>query len=279
MSFRLISLAALAALATGCATAGKPALSAAFDAPAIAEEARPVEKPLMTNHFRTDRASTISDDDLAAILAAPVFLEERSRVGVVPVANQYVADDGVPLLGVPGALRVALEDTGAFSAVSEVSTDFARAPNIGGLRDLAARYRSEYLLLYRHRFVDRTYQNPWAWAYLTGVGVFFAPAHNLEAAGVLEATMFDARSGTILFTVYERIEGLEKHDAFDHERKRRELKEKLLEEATERLTEKVSHHVLALRRADELAKPKKVARAIEPAPTPDIASGEEGDKP
>ncbi len=34
------------------------------------------------------------------------------------------------------------------------------------LRELAARYRSEYLLLYRHRFVDRSYTNAWGWLYL-----------------------------------------------------------------------------------------------------------------
>ena len=41
-----------------------------------------------------------------------------------------------------------------------------------------------------------------AWLYLTLVGTIVAPSRTLETAGVLEATLFDVRTGTVLFTVY-----------------------------------------------------------------------------
>src|SRR5688500_19801965 len=44
------------------------------------------------------------------------------------------------------------------------------------------------ILLYRHRFVDQWYVNGWAWTWPTLIGVFAAPAHTLDSAGVLEAT-------------------------------------------------------------------------------------------
>lgn len=51
--------------------------------------------------------------------------------------------------------------------VSEVTTDWPTDGSIAGLRKLAARYRGEYLLLYRHRFVDRSWTNGWALSWLT----------------------------------------------------------------------------------------------------------------
>ena len=57
----------------------------------------------------------------------------------------------------------------------------------------------------RERFVDHSYTNGWGWLYPTVVGALFVPAQTLETAGVLEATLLDAASGTLLFTVNERV--------------------------------------------------------------------------
>src|SRR5207237_3011027 len=154
---------------------------------------------LADDHFHRDRAGGVSEEGLRAILDAPVRLDPEQRLGVLPVTDSYRPERAVPLPAVPAELARSLEAAGLFQATSEISTDWPVDGDIPGLRELAARYRSGYLLLYRHRFVDANHANAWAWLYPTVVGAIVAPSRTLETAGVLEATLFDVRSGTILF--------------------------------------------------------------------------------
>jgi hypothetical protein len=239
---------------TACAAAREeirmPALFAAdAAAPAAAPEA---PKILDVNHFNRDSMGTLSEADLRNILQAPVFLEEKSRLGIVPVSDGYGANGEIPVVGVPGALAKTLDDTGQFEIVSEVSTDFPATGSIAGLRELAARYRCDYLLLYRHRFVDRVYASGWAWTWATLVGQMIAPANVLEAEGVLEATLFDVKTGTILFTTFERVKDKKEENVLDTERKQKELREKLLADATKSIGKSVVEQIgrLAAARKD-----------------------------
>ncbi len=201
--------------------------------------AAPAPAPLVENHFLRDRTSAVSPEALARILSAPTFLEEGARIGVLPVSTGYGADADVPLTTVPGVLGDKLDGTGLFEGVSEVSTDFPSDGSLAGLRELAARYRAEYLLLYRHRFVDHDYVNPWAATYVTLVTIPFAPGATIETAGVVEATLLDVKSGTLLFTVFERIRAKSTENVWQHDRKRREMKERLLADATAKLSDQV----------------------------------------
>jgi hypothetical protein len=222
-------------------------------APLVLEQsAASSNKQLDDNHFRTDRTTNLSEEELKRILSAPVFLEERARLGVIPVATCYAPDNDLPLAVVPQALSTSLEKTGLFQVSTEVSTDWPAQSGVAGLRELAARYRSEYLLLYRHRFVERSFTNDWAWLYATFVGIFFVPSQTLETAGVLEATLFEVKSGTLLFTVYERVEDRQTANIWRNKRKIRMLKENLLSEASEKLANRVVNKVqlLASARAD-----------------------------
>lgn len=159
---------------------------------------------LTENHFSRDR-SAIAEAELKQILASPVFLEEHARVGVVPVAMRYEVDEAVPVEGAPASLVDALEGSGLVELATEVTSEWPIDRGIPGLRELAARYRTEYLLLYRHRFVDAARPNPAALSYLTLIAALFVPGTTVESAGVLEATLFDVKTGTILFTVHERV--------------------------------------------------------------------------
>jgi hypothetical protein len=205
MLVRSVSL--LVVLSTlGCAAAQQEvALPRWFsgEAEAVAD-ARPAPAPLVENHFVRDNMGSLSEGQLREILAAPVFLEEKARLGIVRVSEGYGADAELPIAGVPGALAKTLDATGQFELVSEVSTDFPATGSIAGLRELAARYRCDDLLLYRHRFVDRVYASGWAWTWATVVGPLAAPVNVLEAEGVLEATLFDVKTGTILFLLRAR---------------------------------------------------------------------------
>ena len=69
--------------------------------------------------------------------------------------------------------------------------------------------------------------------------MIFAPSQTLESAGVLEATLFDVKTGTLLFTVFERVHAESNETIFNNDRKRRKMKEKLLTEAAEKLSAQV----------------------------------------
>jgi hypothetical protein len=195
----------------------------------------PLAMPLTEDHFARDQIGGMSEDHLKEILAAPIFLEEGARLGVVPVAVSYVPDEAVPVTAVPAELVGALEDSGLFEMAGEVSTEWPIERGIAGLRELAARYRSEYLLLYRHRFVEDVHANPWAIGYATLIGALFLPGQQLETHGVLEATLYDVKTGTVLFTVNERIDGGDSAAPTTEGRRAREIEQRLLREAAPKL--------------------------------------------
>ncbi|MCU0698257.1 MAG: hypothetical protein MUC96_17265 [Myxococcaceae bacterium] len=196
--------AALVVLSTfGCATSRK----AAMEFSPMTFDASPTPAaPLVENHFARDRTA-IAEPELRAILAAPVYLEENARVGVLPVAARYEVSDEVPVQASPAEVVAALEGSGLVELATEVSSEWPIERGLPGLRELAARYRTEYLLLMRHRFVDSVRANPAAAAYVTLVAALFVPGTTVETTGVLEATLFDVKTGTILFTIHERVRG------------------------------------------------------------------------
>src|SRR4051812_23444043 len=88
-------------------------------------DARPEQQPaapLVDDHFTRDQNGALSEEHLKEILAAPVYLEEGARLGVVPVAEKYAPDEAVPTVSVPAELVGALEDSGMFDMASEIST-------------------------------------------------------------------------------------------------------------------------------------------------------------
>lgn len=194
--FIALSLCCLSGCAAIRPQARMPQLEplALASAPAILEQ----------NHFARDQLA-MGEPELRAILEAPVFLEENARIGVVPVRSGYAPDDAVPVEGAPATLTDALEGSGLFELASELSTDWPTTSGTAGLRELAARYRTEYVLLYRHRFRDETYANGLAAGFITLIGALFLPGTSIDSAGVLEATLFDVKTGTILFTIHERV--------------------------------------------------------------------------
>ena len=237
---RLLVLATgalLVALGVGCGASAQMQ-APSMEAMPMAQQAMPAA-PLTENHFRTDRTTNITEAQLKEILEAPVLLEDMTRVGIVPVATAYEVDNGVPVDSVPQHLSAAMERTGFFDVTTEIATDWPANGSISGLRELAARYRVKYLMLYRHRFVDAEHTNGWAWTWPTVVGLLFAPSQTIQAAGVMEASLFDVRTGTILFTVFHRVAGDTDENVWRNEAKLRDLKEELLIEGTTKLADEM----------------------------------------
>jgi hypothetical protein len=220
----------------------------------------PLVETLQVDHFKGDESHRITDQALREILAAPVVLEEGARVGVVPVTGEYAADTEVPLTPALAQLSSALKNSASFEVVTEVSTGWPTAAGIAGLRELAARYRTEYLLLYRHRFIDDSSVNAWAAFYPTVLGALFVPSNTLRAAGVMEATLFDVKSGTIIFTSFERVSGNSEENVWQNDRKMRVLREQLVKDGAEKLGKDVEQQLAAL----SLAKTKSSSQADQP---------------
>src|SRR3954469_10177541 len=220
----------------------------AAHAPRPDAAAREVDGPAKASRdqFRRDQAGGLSEEALQGILEAPVGLDGSRRLGVLPVTDSYRPDRSVPVPAVPAELTRSLDAAGLFQATSEVAADWPSDGDVPGLRELAARYRCGYLILYRQRFVDDEYLNAWSWLYATVVGVFVAPGRTLETAGVLEATLFDVRTGTILFTVYQRVHTRSEVTAVNEERKLSAMKARLVEEAAGKLAEQVVAKVRGL---------------------------------
>jgi hypothetical protein len=254
-----LCLMGLLAAGSGCA-ASKSVGTSESDAAPTGHAASAPDR-LERNHFRSDRTGNISEEKLRRVLDSPAILEERPRVGIVPVRSAYETDRDVPLSNVPEKLADTLEGTGFFEVTTEISTGWQRDSGVGGLRELAARYRSRYLLLYRHRFIERSHVNAWGWTYLTVVGAFAAPATTVEVEGVLEASLFDVRTGTIMFTVYERVERTERFNIWHQKHKRHELQEEMLGAGTEGLSKKVVDKVRHLVAARDEYEAKREASA------------------
>lgn len=214
------------------------------------------ETPLEENHFTRDRTA-LGEAELRGLLRAPVYLEANARIGVVPVAARYELDEGVPVETVPASLVSSLEGSGLVELATEVSTEWPVERGTAGLRELAARYRTDYLMLYRHRFVEATRPNPAAIAWVTIVAGLFVPGTTIESTGVLEATLFDVKTGTILFTIQERVRGESASVPLAVEVVTQSLRRRLLGEGVRRL----SDEVLARLRRLEAARPDDAQRA------------------
>src|SRR4051812_6012030 len=97
----IVLAASIAAATSGCAAEAKelrlPRLFGGDEvAAAAAPEAPPKPALLVENHFSRDAMGTLTEDQLKEILKAPVFLEEKTRIGIVPVSDGYGADGVIP---------------------------------------------------------------------------------------------------------------------------------------------------------------------------------------
>jgi len=165
--------------------------------------------PLDRSVFARDPSGQLSEDALQKILAAPIELDLPSRVGVLPIITatdwrgpspdyEHVPAGTAPLVG-------RLRKDAAFSLVTEMMPIPSGALGMEALRESAARYRLRYIILYREVLAKKQYANVWAWGYATLVGAFFLPGKQQEVYGYIEATMFDVKTGLLMFTTRRAI--------------------------------------------------------------------------
>jgi len=212
-------------IAAGCGAARARMASASIAAPpaAMAASAPP---PLERSLFARDPNGQLSEDALQRILAAPIELELPARVGVVAVTTATDWRGPGPDQRVPtgmAALVWRLRRDAAFSLVTQTMVIPSGALGMEALREVAARYRLRYVLLYREVLVKKSRLNAYAWGYITGLGALFLPGQRQEVYGYIEASMLDVKTGTLMFTTRRSIDAAHKSNQWHKQDKHEQL--------------------------------------------------------
>jgi len=210
MSYALVVLLPCAALVgPGCGAARYKSAPAA-EALAVAA-AQPAPRPLERSVFARDPNGQLSETRLQEILDAPLELALPARVGVLPVVAaadwRGPSPDFAPAPAAAAELVAGLRGAEPFSLVSEMMPIPSGALGMEALREVAARYSLRYVVLYREELRDRRRSNAWATGYATLVGALFLPGDTLRVSGYTEASLFDVKTGLLLFTVRRRVIG------------------------------------------------------------------------
>jgi hypothetical protein len=179
---------------------------------AAAEPVRQPPPPLERSLFARDPNGQLSEDALQKILAAPIELELPARVGVMPVMTPADWRGPGPDHGVPSGMSTLvdrLRRDAAFSLVTQTMVIPSGALGMEALREIAGRYRLRYVILYREVLAKRGSLNRWAWGYATGIGALFLPGQRQEVYGYIEASMFDVKTGLLMFTTRRAINAVQ----------------------------------------------------------------------
>ncbi len=193
-------------LLSGAGCGAKMHMASAPMAAAAQEPATP--QPLDRSLFARDPGGQLSEDALQKILAAPIELELPARVGVIPISTATDWRGPGPDHGVPSGLNSfvkRLRQDPAFSLVTQTMVIPSGSLGMEALRENAARYRLRYVMLYREVLGKDSMWNAWAWGYATVLGALFLPGQHQEVYGYIEATMFDVKTGTLMFTTRRSI--------------------------------------------------------------------------
>ncbi len=196
------------------AACGAPAhkMASAPMAAAAQEAPRPAPPPLDRSLFARDPNGQLSEDALQKILASPIELDLPARVGVMAVMTPADWRGPGPDHRVPSGMSTLvdrLRRDAAFSLVTQTMVIPSGALGMEALREVAARYRLRYVILYREVLAKRGSLNAWAWGYATIVGALFLPGQRQEVYGYIEASMFDVKTGLLMFTTRRAINAVQ----------------------------------------------------------------------
>jgi hypothetical protein len=169
------------------------------------QSARAVPAAVDRSLFARDPQGQLSEGDLQRLLAAPVELALPARVGVVPIVTatdwRGPSPDWSNVPRGADAFARALKGAEPFTHVTEILPIPSGALGMEALREVAARYALRYVLLYREGLRERSHMNGAAVFYATLLGALFVPGQTLLVDGFVEASLFDVKTGLLLFTV------------------------------------------------------------------------------
>jgi hypothetical protein len=197
----------LVCLASGCA-AGAHYASKAMPSAVAASEAEGAPPPLDQSLFARNPDGTIAEEDLQKIIDSPIELELPARIGVLPVMTAQDWRGPSPDYAVPTGVSEFVKKMRAsdlYTLVTEIMPIPSGALGMEALRAMAVRYRLRYVVLYREVYARQERSNGWAWGYVSGLGALFLPGETLRVGGYLEASMFDVKTGLLMFTVRRAV--------------------------------------------------------------------------
>ncbi len=254
----------LAALAlAGCGAMKSRASVSTMPAPAAA--AAPLDQSL----FAKDPRGSLTEDGIQAILDRPLEIALPARVGILPITP--AADWHGPGLSpaTPAAtLRFAdsLRGSEPFTMVTEMMAIPSGALGMESLREVAARYKLRYVVLYRENVRKKRVTNAWSLGYATLIGALFLPGDTLELDGFVEASMFDVKTGLLMFTVRERLRASQLENPWHTDDKLERLQRRLATRAAEQLAADVRTNVHAFQAAVEAENQQRQAVTATPGP-------------
>ena len=192
---------------TACGAARPMHLASAPMSPGLA---MPPPVPLDRSLFARDPGGQLTEEALQKILAAPIELDLPARVGVVPVLTATDWRGPSPDYLVPAGVApfvTRLRGSEPFTLVTEVMAIPSGALGMEALREIAARYQLRYVILYREVIAKQRRLNRTAWGYVTGLGALVLPGQRHQVYGFIEATLFDVKTGLLLFTTRRAVNG------------------------------------------------------------------------
>ena len=200
-------------------------------APMAQGEVMPAPTPLDRSLFARDPGGQLTEDALQKILAAPIELDLPARVGVVPVLTATDWRGPSPDYLVPAGVApfvTRLRGSEPFTLVTEVMAIPSGALGMEALREVAARYQLRYVLLYREVIRKERRLNKTAWGYATGLGALVLPGQEHQVYGFIEATLFDVKTGLLLFTTRRAVNGTRRSNVWHQDHKLEQLRAALL---------------------------------------------------
>jgi len=228
-------------------------------------EAAAAAPVLDQSHFARTAQGTLSEADLQKILEQPLELEFPGRVGVLPIVEAEDWRGPSPSYDrvTPGLSRFAekLPADDGFAHVTEMMPIPSGALGMEALREVAARYKLRYLMLYREHVDEGHRANGIAAGYMSVVGAFVLPGSTLEVDGYADASLFDVKTGLLLFTVRERLGDERRSNVWQRERKLGAMREKLATKAAESLAKRTRVALEQLRDSfeDDAPAPARIA--------------------
>src|SRR5262245_2740111 len=174
-------------------------------------QSKPAAVPVDHSLFARDPNGQLSEENLQRLLEAPIGVALPARVGVVPIVTaadwRGPSPDWQKVPRGAGPFAQALRGAEPFTMVTEVLPIPSGALGMEALREVAARYSLRYILLYREAIATASHVNGFAAGYATLVGALFLPGQTLEVDGFVEATLFDVKTGLLLFTARRDVQG------------------------------------------------------------------------
>lgn len=237
-----LSMVLVLGLVAGCAAGSMKMASAPMAAAQMG--AAPAAPPLDRSLFDKNPNGSLTEESLQKILAAPIELDLPARVGLIPIMTAKDWRGPGPDDRVPSGMEPLIQElrkSPHFTLLTQTMVIPSGALGMEALREIAARYRLRYVMLYREVLANDSMLTAVAWGYATVVGALFLPGKRQEVWGYTEVSMFDVKTGTLMFTTRRAIAASQSTNQWHQKQKL----EKLTSRAIAKFAPDLAHDVLA----------------------------------